>query len=831
VSDADDAELARQKVGDMLVRFVADDADRRWIEPRVLGLLGLEELPIESRDELFAAWRTLLERLAAESPVVLVFQDLQWADQGTLDFIEHVLTWARSSPILVLAEARPELFDRRPAWGRSVRSATVIHLDPLPNAEMERLLRGLVPDLPGDALRRIVGRAEGVPLYAVETLRMLIDRGVLRPSGRLYEVAAAVPELVVPETLHALIAARLDALAPDERSVMTDASILGVSFSLPALVSVSHLQPDAIASIVDSLTRRELLILDADPRSAERGQYRFLQGVVREVAYQSLAKRDRQARHVAAARYFESLGDEEIAGVLATHYLAAFRAAHAGPEADALAAQARVALRAAADRAGALHDLIGALTYVEEALTIATDPAEQAALHERAIGLAADAAQFPRAYAHAAEARSLFAQLADRLGGLRAAAAEAVALLAEHRDQATITMLEADLGAVADLPPSSDIASAQVELARGLMLAGRDDAVAWCDRVLAQHSVASPRVLLEAIITKGTALQNMGRVIEAEALLRGAIVIADAQGNLFASLRARNNLRVMLQDVDLPDSRVVLEEVYEQARRYGQQTWVLHSVDALLDVSFKVGNWDAYFEEARAEMEGVEGYYLDWFHHEEGRRLVYRGDPVAAAEAIDAVLAAPAIVESAQGMGWALAAKADALTAQGRFDEAFAVAERSLVMSAEVELGFQAALFAAAGAGSSERVAAVIDKWHLSSRPLPVQRAFDTMAASLQALLEGRWDDARAAFIAAEQQVSPTGAELLDARFRLAFGHLGGKRFPEAVKALEAAEAWFTERGASAYVQRYRRQAFTEQDSEQAPAAPADRPSTVRAAG
>lgn len=831
VSDADDAEAARQKVGDMLMRFLPDEADRHWIEPRALGLLGLDELPSESRDELFAAWRTLLERLAAESPVVLVFQDLQWADQGTLDFIEHVLTWARSSPILVLAEARPELFDRRPAWGRSVRSATVVHLDPLPSAEMERLLRGLVPDLPGDALRRIVGRAEGVPLYAVETLRMLIDRGVLRPSGRLYEVAGSVPELVVPETLHALIAARLDSLAPEERSVMTDASILGVSFSLPALVSVSHLQPEAIAGIVDGLVRRELLTLDADPRSAERGQYRFLQGVVREVAYQSLAKRDRQARHVAAARYFESLGDEEIAGVLATHYLAAFRAARAGLEADALAAQARVALRAAADRAGALHDLIGALTYVEEALTIATEPAEQAALHARAIGLASDAAQFPRAYAHAAEARSLFAQVGDRLGGLRAAAAEAAALLAEHREQATITMLEADLAAVADLPPSADIASAQVELARAMMLGGRDDAVAWCDRVLAQHAVATPRVLLEAIITKGTALQNIGRVIESEALLRGAIVMADAQGNLFASLRARNNLRVMLQDVDLPDSRVVLEEVYEQSRRFGQQTWLLHSVDALLDVSFKVGDWDAYFEEARAEMEGVEGYYLDWFHHEEARRLIYRGHPVAAAEAIDALLAGPAIAESGQASGWALAAKADALTAQGRFEEAFAVAERSLVTSAEVELGFQAALFAAAGAGSSERVAAVIDRWRQLTRPLPVQRAFDAMAASLLALIDGRWDDARQAFVAAEQHLGLTGAELLAARFRLAFGHLGGRRFPEAMKALEAAQAWFAERGASAYVERYRDKAATGRDSGQAPAVPAEQPSTVRATG
>jgi class 3 adenylate cyclase len=832
ISDADDADSVRQKVATTLERFLKDEAERRWIEARILGLLGLDELPSESREELFAAWRTLFERIAAESPVVLVFLDLQWADQGTLDFVEHVLTWARTSPIMVLAEARPELFDRRPTWGRSVRSATLIHLEPLAKPEMERLLTGLVPDLPLDALRRIVERAEGVPLYAVETLRMLIDRGILRTAGRQYEVAGAVPELAVPETLHALIAARLDALSPEQRGLMTDASILGVSFSLSALVGVSKLPAGEVTEQVEHLTRRELLILDADPRSPERGQYRFIQGVVREVAYQSLAKRDRQAKHVAAARFFEGLGDDEIAGVLATHYLAAYRAAHTGPEADALAAQARVALRAAADRATSLHDLLGALAYVEDALTITTDPAEQALLHERAVPLAGEAAHFQRAYQHGGEARRLFGQTGDRIAILRTAAAEASVQLAEHRDQTTIEMLQADLAAAADLPPSPEVASAQVELARAMMLAGNDDAVTWCDRVLAQPAVATPPVLLEAIITKGTALQRLGRVVESEALLRGATVIADAQGNLVASMRARNNLRVMLQDVDLPDSLVVLREVYDLARRFGQRTWLLHSVAATLDVGFRLGTWDAYLDEARAELEEAEGYYRQWLHAEEARRRTYLGDPVAAERSFDEVLAAPSIVESAQATSWNLAGKADALTAQGRFDEAFAIAETSWNKSAEVDTGFQAALFAAVADGRADRVTRLISRWRdLDTGQLPLQRAFDFMSLSLLALIERRWDDARIASVAAEQQMEGTGADLLGARFRLAFGHLGANRFPEAVRAAQAAEAFFSERNAMAYVERYRSAAFVHAEQDPSSASPSERSPSVRAGG
>jgi len=182
IAESDDPETARRALGSMLEEMVPDAVERRWIEPRLTGLLGLDDLPVESREELFAAWRTFFERLAEQATTILIFWDLQWADQGLLDFIEHLLTWARSSPVFVVAEARPDLLERRPGWGAAVRSSTTIHLEPLSNADMRTLLGGLVSGLPEHAMTAIVERAEGVPLYAVETLRMLIDRGVLQPT-------------------------------------------------------------------------------------------------------------------------------------------------------------------------------------------------------------------------------------------------------------------------------------------------------------------------------------------------------------------------------------------------------------------------------------------------------------------------------------------------------------------------------------------------------------------------------------------------------------------------------------------------------------------------
>ncbi|HET9497003.1 MAG TPA: adenylate/guanylate cyclase domain-containing protein, partial [Candidatus Limnocylindria bacterium] len=376
IAEGEPPDESRRKLASTLDEWLTDAEERRWVEPRLTGLLGLEEMPAGQREELFAAWRTFFERIADRDPVIMVFKDLHWADAGLLEFIEHLLTWSRTHPIYVLAVTRPDLLERHPGWGSGVRNATTIALEPLADDAMGELLHGLVPGLPGDAVAAIVARAEGVPLYAVETVRMLIDRGLLVQAEGGYTLEGPIDRLAVPETLHALVAARIDANDPEDRSLLADGAVLGQSFTLAGIVGMTGRAEDAVVAGLDRLARRELLIRDDDPRSPERGQYRFVQAVVREVAYETLAKADRRGKHLAAARHFEALGDEELSGILANHYLEALRATPPGPEADALAAQARIALRAAADRAIALHAWTVAQRHLADALEITSDPAE-----------------------------------------------------------------------------------------------------------------------------------------------------------------------------------------------------------------------------------------------------------------------------------------------------------------------------------------------------------------------------------------------------------------------------------------------------------------------
>ncbi len=222
-----------------------------------------------------------------------------------------------------------------------------MRLDPLTEASMRELLAGIAPGLPEPAVARILARADGIPLYAVETIRMFLADGriSIEDDGRV-RLRGELDEIDVPPTLQALVAARLDSLPPADRAILQDASVLGQSFTVPALAAVSGDDPAALATRLAGLVRRELLVVETDPRAPTRGQHAFIQSLIREVAYATLSKRDRRTRHLAAARYFESLDDDELAGALATHYVAAYRAAPEGPEGEAAAAQARIALRA-----------------------------------------------------------------------------------------------------------------------------------------------------------------------------------------------------------------------------------------------------------------------------------------------------------------------------------------------------------------------------------------------------------------------------------------------------------------------------------------------------
>jgi predicted ATPase len=272
IAEEDGPAVAREKLQRALVEHLPDPDERAFVEPRLAHLLGLAEHTARDKQDLFAAWRLFFERLADVYPTVLAFEDMQWADASLLDFVEYLLEWSRNSSLFVVTLARPEFAEKRPNWGAGLRNFTSLYLEPLPREAMESLLAGLVPGLPEASREQILARAEGVPLYAVETVRMLLDRGLLVQDGSVYTPVGEIGALEVPETLHALIAARLDGLSAEERRVLTDGAVLGKTFTRDGLRALSGLGADAIEPLLASLVRKEVFAVQADARSPEHGQ-------------------------------------------------------------------------------------------------------------------------------------------------------------------------------------------------------------------------------------------------------------------------------------------------------------------------------------------------------------------------------------------------------------------------------------------------------------------------------------------------------------------------------------------------------------------------------
>ena len=232
ILEGEDRASAASKLHAAVQDYVSDPEDRRFVEPRLAHLIGLEDRTAPDKQDLFAAWRLFFERLAEQDPVLMVFEDMQWADPSLVEFLHYLLDWSRNHPLFVMTLARPDTPGA--ALWPARRNATSIYLEPLSPGAMKELLTGLVPGLPAELAERILARAEGVPLYAVETVRMLLDRGLLVQEGPAYQPVGEIESLDVPETLHALIAARLDGMSPEERRLVQDASVLGKTFTKEA---------------------------------------------------------------------------------------------------------------------------------------------------------------------------------------------------------------------------------------------------------------------------------------------------------------------------------------------------------------------------------------------------------------------------------------------------------------------------------------------------------------------------------------------------------------------------------------------------------------------
>jgi class 3 adenylate cyclase/tetratricopeptide (TPR) repeat protein len=601
LAEADDPPATRQKVAEMLAAHVPDEAERRWIEPAMFSLLGVTDTNA-APDELFAAWRTFFERLSDARPVVLAFDDLHLADPGLLDFVEQLLEWSPDRPIFVLALARPEFLEIRGDWGRSRRNTTSIALQPLPDDIVRELLDDLVTGLAPDTKDLIVDRADGVPLYAIETLRMLEARGDLRREGRSLVAVRDPSSLAIPDTLTALVGARLDALDQRDRSLLQHAAVLGQTFSVSGLAAVSGRAAGEVRARLAVLTDREMVAEVTDQRSPERGQFSFVQALTREVAYRTLTRRDRRERHLAAARYLERTASDEVAGALAGHYLAAFESTDTPADSTNAGTDARRALIRAAERASALGSPRDALSLLERAIAIEAGAGDDARLSERAAAEAMAAGEYTRADELAQQALSVATSDGDRLAAARAVGLRSAALNSLLRSDEAEAVILKFLETAGDIVGSAEHAVLTVRVASLRALArDHDAAIQWADLALIEaerHDLVP--AIAAGLIAKGSALGYEGRGYEAMSIMRGAYAIAEANGLNQEMLGALTNLSDALI---ARDPRAALETAragVTLVRRLGRLDFLANMSMNGMYPAFRTGDWDWAIAEGAA---------------------------------------------------------------------------------------------------------------------------------------------------------------------------------------------------------------------------------------
>jgi class 3 adenylate cyclase/tetratricopeptide (TPR) repeat protein len=621
IAEEDPPAVAAGKLDDGLDQYIADEAARSYVRPRLGRLLGVDDPAAAalSQEELFAGWRLFFERLAAAAPVVLLIEDLHRADRGLLDFLDHLLDWARDVPIYLVTLARPELAEVRPSWGAGRRNGTVLTLEPLDEAAMAAMLDGLVPGMPETAKTALAAQAQGVPLFAVETVRMLVDRDVVQPIDGVYRLVGNVGELTVPDTLQSLLAARLDALSPDARHLVADAAVLGGSFPAEALVAVSGLPEPRVRELLGELVRREVLGVRADPLSPQRGQYAFVQTMLRQVAYDTLARRERKARHLAVAEHLSRTfpdGAEEVTEVIAQHLQDALAAAPDDPDVPEL-------------RVRTLHALIRAGERAERTAAPATAARLYSAAAELAEGLGgAEAERAAELWARVGAANNRNGDWADgdahyrraiaayqALYQPRAAARAAVGLAeAAHRqghfDEARELLSDA-IGWLSADPDADTVAAlralAEVEAFSGRGMAAADEPLQRAFD-LAQALGLPDAVTASLFTIWGICLILGSRRAQGVAVVREAVRQAEAIGDGILAGRAQLNLSEVLVGTDPAAAATAGRAAIDHSRRVGARQYLSGAAGNLIAALLLTGEWT---EAAEQELAAERGEYAD----------------------------------------------------------------------------------------------------------------------------------------------------------------------------------------------------------------------------
>ena len=598
ILETDSAIDAESKLAAAVAALVSVQAEVDWVTTHLKPLVGLgsdQGAGGDSRGETFAAWRRFFESLGEQRPTVLVFEDLHWADDGLLDFVDGLVDRATGVPLLVLCSARPELLVRRPGWGGGKANAVTLSLSALSDEDTARLISEHLAQavLPAEMQNTLLRRADGNPLFAEEYVRMLRDRGLLRREGGSWRLDRT--DVAVPETVQGIIAARLDALEQDEKAVLQTAAVVGKVFWLGAVAAIAEISDWEAEERLHALERKEFVRRDRRASVAGETEYAVRHVLVRDVAYGQIPRARRADLHVRAAHWIESLGSdraEDRAEMLAHHYLAGLELTRAaGAETDALEGPARQALRDAARRAYALSALDSAASLYTKALELwpEDDPDYPGLLYDLGNTLSwmrneggPELEEASRRFLAAGEVES---------------AAESQALLgnvfwvggAQQKARACYTR---SLELVAGLPETRATARIRAWTWRASLLANEHPLLEEGRRILTlMEELGTTEDILNARINLGLGLAYGG---DPEAAIRELELVVDLclQANSHLAARAFLNLASVVGTAGhLRRSAALHREGLEVARRFSSQheQWLV--AECALD-DYLAGGWD-----------------------------------------------------------------------------------------------------------------------------------------------------------------------------------------------------------------------------------------------
>src|SRR5580765_1669401 len=607
ILESDTPEEAVAKLAVAVQEAAEDPSERDWLNASLAPLAGAGAALASEREESFTAWRRFIEGIASTRPLVLVFEDLHWADEALVAFVEHLVDWSSGVPLLVLCSARPELYERHPGWGGGKRNSNTISLSPLGADETARLLAALLQKavLPAETQRTLLERAGGNPLYAEEFVRMLSDRGVLTELGDL-----RAEDIPVPDNVQALIAARLDTLPPDRKALLHDGAVVGKVFWAGAIASMGDRDEDFVRAGLHELARKELVRAARTSSVSEQAEYSFWHLLVRDVAYSQIPRAERGRKHVAAAEWLESMAGERVtdhAELLAYHYEQALELAKAAGDATEMSRLQEPAFRflgLAGDRARSL-DLQKATGYYARALDFAPDDLQRA----RGLLKFAEVTNVAEAVRDARqEAYELFLQHGDELGAgealvglswsawLSGSAAEAERMLGEATE-----LLERH-------PPGRELSLAYRRRAGQDMIRGRAAAAL----VSSQKSLDLAEELgiredfTSVLQFRGVARCELGDVEEGLADLREGLRLSLEEGFVRSAGIGYSNLGCFLWYTAGPEAGLEIQEegiaFDEQRGSQGNRHWKFAESAWML---YDLGRWDEVLERTGRVLEFV----------------------------------------------------------------------------------------------------------------------------------------------------------------------------------------------------------------------------------